>query len=204
MKSKKKLIISLSVAVAVLLVTVVAIVSISAALNQNISSKVKVNFKPSQHVIGYVSAEYIFGSTVHSMTTNGEKYGDKKISFVYMEDEKMKSLQMLKSDLSNGRLIMYEDVEFVTFKFDFRNTGVSDFIVELDVGDITTNDNMKLSYSFNNVSWYDEFPEMLVRAPTLIDYTNRLCYIKIEPKDTGLDASFEGSFVWNLTAVEDK
>ena len=46
MKGKKKLIISLSIAIAVLFIAIVAIVSISAALNQNITSKVKVNFKP--------------------------------------------------------------------------------------------------------------------------------------------------------------
>jgi len=203
MKNKKKLIISLSVAIAILLISIVAIVSVSAALNQNISSKVKVNFKPSQHVIGYVSAKYTFGDVTHDMTTNGKDDGDTSVMFSYNEKEKVKTLQMRQSDLQNGRLNMLSNKEDIIFVFTFRNTGYSNFDVVLDTNGVTTEENIKLSYSLDGNTWLDEIPEIAVKAPIYSTFTTKRCFIKMEAADIGSDAMFEGFFVWNLIAEED-
>ena len=146
MKSKKKLIISLSVAIAVLIIGVVAIVSISAALNQNIKSNVKVNFKPSQHVIGYVSAEYKFGEITHDMTTNGMGDGNTKVMFAYNDKPTVKTLKMKEDDLKDGAFNITSGLDIV-FKFNFTNIGYSNFVAKLDLSAITAMENIKLSYS---------------------------------------------------------
>lgn len=197
MKSKKKLIISLSVAIAVLFIAVVAIVSVSAALNQNISSKVKVDFKPSQHVIGSVSATYTYGKVTRDMTTNGTGNGNTEVSFNYNDKSTIKTLQMQKEDLTNGRLDVSSDITEVVFAFKFINRGYSDFNVELDLSSVTTNENIKISYSISGYMWTSEMPNILVGS------SPKMCYIKMEAINDGVDACFEGSLLWNLIAEED-
>jgi len=204
MKGKKKLIISLSVAISVLLVAVIAIISISAALNQNISSNVKVNFKPSQHVIGHVSATYTYGNTTHSMTTNGMGNGNTTVKFAYNDKETTKTLLMRNKDLTNGKLFLSEDVKSVVYKFSFLNTGYSDFVAKLDLSSITTQNNMSLSYSYNGNMWFTEDLEIDVPASKGGSIPSpKECYIKIRVSNMALDADFEGTFIWELIAEED-
>ena len=203
MKSKKKLIISLSVTIAVLFISIITIVSVSAALNQNISSKVKVDFKPSKQVIGSVSATYTYGKVTRNMTTNGMGNGNTKVSFNYNDKSKIQTLQMRKDDLTNGRLDVSSDVSEVIFAFVFKNTGYSNFYAELDLGGVTTNENIKISYSLDKILWLGYMPEIIVRAPVYHDENAKICYIKLEAQDSSVDANFEGLILWNLIAEDD-
>ena len=205
MKTKKKVIISLSIAIAVLLIVVIAIVAVNAASNQNITSKIKVNYKPSQHVIGYVSSTYTFGDTTRVMTTNGERENvdNSKIWFAYAEKPTTKSLQMQSRDLSNGRLVFGDDIREIVFAFTFKNTGYSDFTAYLDITGITTKENFSLSYSLNNNVFISELPEILVEAPGVLTKSEKTCYIKLTIEDAAFDADFEGTFVWDLISEED-
>ena len=204
MKSKKKLLITLSVAIAVLLIAVVAIISISAALNQNITSKVKVHFKPSQHVIGYVSATYTFDGVTHDMTTNGLGNGDADVMFVYNEKQTAKTLQMQHSDLENGKLNVSTEIDNIVLAFKFVNTGYSNFTARLDIGGIITKDNILLSYSRNGSQWTTELLDVKVFSPiSSFGQSSAVCYVKIMVDNIALDADFEGVFIWDLVAEED-
>ena len=192
-------------AIAVLLIAVVVIVSVNAASNQNITSKIKVNFKPSQHVIGYVSATYTFGNTTRVMTSNGERENsdNDNVWFVYSEKPTTKTLQMQSRDLNNGALVIDDYVKEILFAFTFKNTGYSDFTAYLDLSGITTKENVSLSYSLNNEVFINELPSILVEAPGFSKISEKTCYIKITINDIAFDADFEGAFVWDLVAEED-
>jgi len=205
MKGKKKLIISLSIAIAVLFIAIVAIVSISAALNQNITSKVKVNFKPSQQVIGYVSATYKFGDTTRNMTTNGMGNGNKTVQFNYNDKQTIKTLLMQNEDLKDGKLEIPTETNYIILAFQFVNTGYSDFTARLDLSSVTTQNNIELLYSNNGTMWFTQDLEIDVPAPTgLYPPSPVNCYIKIKVDNIALDADFEGSLIWDLVAEEDK
>ena len=204
MQSKKKLLISLSIATAVLLIAVVAIVSISAALNQNIESNVRVNFQQSQQVIGYVSAKYSYGDVYErDMTTNGRGNGNTKVQFNYNDKQKVQTLLMRKDDLKDDVLYMNSASDSIIFEFMFRNTGYSDFIVMLDLSQITVKENIKLSYSLTPNVWVDKLPEFEVKAPVYSDKIFKTCKIKVEAANEGLNAELTGAFMWNLIAKED-
>lgn len=203
MKSKKKFIISLSIAVSVLLIAIVSIISISAALNQNISSNIKVNFKPSQHVIGYVSAKYTYGNVTHDMTTNGMGNGNTSVSFNYNDKETTKTLMMKKDDLKDGQLNVGEDISNIILEFEFTNTGYSDFTACLNLNAITKMENIRLLYSRDGGMWTPELFDTEVASPLNLqgDYVKKF-YIMIKVDNNALDAKFEGDIMWNLIAEE--
>ena len=169
---------SLTVALAVLLIAVVAIVAVSAASNQNITSNIRVNFKPSQHVIGYVSATYQFGSTSRKMTTDGKDAGllsdNDKITFIYAEKPTEKTLKMQSQDLKNGELVLCDAAREIVFTFTFENFGTSDFTAYLDLSRITTAKNISLSYSVDGDVYSSVLPEIKVEAGLLNKYERTL------------------------------
>ena len=207
MSTKKKVAIALIAVIGISLIVSVSLISIFAALNQNISSNVKVNFKPSQHVIGYVSATYSYGDNERAMTTDGRAVNNnnKKVSFSYREDLSNKKLQMQSSDLDNGMLKFASNVRVLYLSFKFENTGYSDFTAYLDVSSITKSENVKVVYYDNNGNVSSEIPEILVKNPIRNPGKSvQMYHIKIEVENSAKDAEFIGDFIWDLVAEEDQ
>lgn len=204
MKTKKRVIISLSVAIAVLLIAVVAIFAVNAAANQNITSKIKVNYRPSEHVHGNVSVTYTFGDKTHKMTTNGNNAnnGNDHVFFVPSDKPKNQTLQMQNADLDNGVLVV-DDLNEIILTFNFKNTGYVDFVAYLDVNSVTTDNNIVLSYSIDGDNWTKRIPEIVVETPGLLKKSEVNCFVKISVNNAAFDARFEGAFIWDLVAEED-
>ena len=207
MSTRKKVVISLIATTGVLLMISVLLVSVFAAMNQNISSNIKINFKPSQHVIGYVGATYSYGNySDNVMTTDGKaaNYNNKRISFGYGEDVSNKTLQMQSSDLEDGVLQLGEDVRELYLTFVFENTGYSNFTAYLDISSIKKQNNIKVIYYDNNGNTSLELPKILVKNPVDNPGDSVEVYnIKIQVENSAKDAEFFGLFVWNLIAEED-
>ena len=202
MASKKKFTISLIVAAVVLLIAIIAIVSVAAVSNQNISSNVKIHYKASSQVIGYVSATYSYGDKTDYMTTNGKAPDNLNnyVWFAYKEKPTAKSMQIQSADLSDGKLNVFDYHELV-FAFNFTNTGYDDFTVTLNVDAIKSQDNLLITYSIDQMTWSTDIPSFEVPSPTgLAEMSSRVCYIKLTVDDIATDAKFDGTFVWNLLA----
>lgn len=206
MSAKKKLTISLIVLVAVLMIAVVAIAVVSAAVNQNISSNIKVKYQSSPQVKCQVYSTYKFGNKVNYMTTDGKSANEDNVfvNFAYKEEYAPKVLQLQKNDLKNGVLDVGDDVNEVVFTFTFKNTGKNGFTASF-LTDLTTlkKNNVLLSFSTDKETWVNEYPSLHVPKPSGV--TNEpivQCYAKIAVKNLGLDASFDGNFIWNLQADE--
>ena len=202
MNTKKKIVVSLFVLAVVLLVSIVTIVSVSAAATQHVTSKIKVNFRPSAEIIGSVSAKYSYGNVNHDMTTDGQSanYSNTYLWFYYSERPTTKTLQMQRSDLNEGVLEFSDGVRELVFEFTFSNTGYTNFTAFLNISDITTQKNMDLSYSTDNKTWTKDLPAVYVKAPTQSADSMEKCYVKVRIANPAFDAEFEGFFVWDLKA----
>ncbi len=205
MSTKKKVAISLIAVIGILLIVSVALVAVFGAANQNIKSNVKVNFKHSSHVIGYVSATYSYGNNVKVMTTDGkvENEDNKKVSFNYGENSTTKTLQMQSSDLTYGALQFAAEIKELILTFKFENKGNYDFTAYLDDSNISKKDNIKLSYGDENGNWSSELPTILVKSPLKsLKNSVKKYYIKIEVENSAKDAVFDGNLVWNLESEQ--
>ena len=206
MSAKKKLTISLIVVVSVLMIAVIAIAAVSAAVNQNISSNIKVKYQSSPQVKCQVYATYAFGNKVNYMTTDGKNANKDNIhvNFAYKEETVQKVLQLQKNDLKNGVLDVGDDVNEVVFTFMFKNTGKNGFTASFLV-DLATlkNNNVLLSFSIDKQTWSNAYPSLHVPKPNNVSHEPVVqCYLKIAVNNPNLDASFDGNFIWDLQADE--
>jgi len=204
MSSKKKLIISLSVAAAVLVAAIIAIVAVFAAAQQTLTSSIKVTYTAGKNVAGTASASYKLSGegaeTLHMDTNGATEGGDRTVTFNALADKQTQSL------MTQGDIVLNADNLSVEFTYVFTNTGDYDYTAEISLLDkdgtaasSATMENVKVEYDAGS-GYLENATALTVEAG---DEDATFVYkVRISIVNNAKNATFEGSFAWDLEAQD--
>ena len=136
------------------------------------------------------------------MTIDGEAVadGNNLVKFDVDTASGTETLQLQKSDLSEGAVQFGENAREMIITFNFTNEGSKTYSATL-TPNLTTTDNMVVKYSADKATWADQPSVVTVNAPAEQGgSTSAVYYVRIAIDNVAYDADFEGTFSWALAA----
>lgn len=197
MDSKRKMIISITVFAVAILAIVITMVSVLAAQNVTVNSSINITYTADK-IKGVVTGHYSVAGDANV------KIGE--INYLGTEDDGAKNL-------NNGTLNISgvtKTKNYVEFIFTFTNSGSTEYTATLKFTDNTAatsleDDNIAMAYKGGLVTDYANVTtgtngvyslgQLTVPAGTSTPISY---YVKVSIPKTHLDASFSGSFAWNI------
>lgn len=205
MDSKKKLIISVGAVVIIALAAVIAVVAVLAAQNVSVNSGITINYNPNGVVGAQVKAKYKVGNDGEEVWIGTEDGLNLDGSEETGSSEELGDADI--SGLSAGQA-------FVTFTFNFYNSGANAFTATLaytdvidEANELKLDANMKITYptaedditvkveDIDVATHRIELGSVIVPAGESVDYV-----IVVAVSSEANVAHFSGDFNWTLTA----
>ena len=192
MKQKRRLIYALSGLVVTLSLMSVAVVFVLAAITQTIDSNVKVSYV-SREVAGVVSATYKIGSGEEKTM----KTGNGGTELVFRGETENSSGNEL---LPEGDIYLTASDSYVVFVYSFTNTGDTNYTANFSFPDDNEMNNIAVYYSRDNINYTTNNSGITVYNNT--DSANaEKYYVKLQISNVAQNASFSGSFSWDLDSI---
>ncbi len=190
MSTKKKLYMAIFSLCIMTIMALLTIASVFAAKNQSVSSQLDVSYHAT-NVAVTVRGDYLLKNDT-SYTSMGAN-----IEFSPAEAYSVKTMKV------NG-IAMTEVKNYTVFKYTFKNNS-DDVGVNINlVSNVTNSSNITLTYYYATaeISNYNLISNNSFSQVTLNTSQTLYIYVKVKVVDLSTDASFSGSFNFNLSKTE--
>lgn len=189
MQTKRKLFITMISVSFVLLLVVAAIAMVFAMSQQTITTTLNITYK-AQDIDGTASATYTLGGVTKKLTAmkGGTVLGDTLV-FHARDTENAGSLEFPEDalDLTNEN-------DNVVIKYTYSNNGDKHYIASLEFDSVLNQDNMKVEYSIDGITYSSKKYAVVVPGKT----ESKSYWIKMSIENKAKNASFKGDFNWLL------
>ena len=192
MRTKRRLVYAISGLVVTLALMSVMVVFVLAAISQSIETNVRVSYV-SREVAGVVSATYKIGSGAEQTmkTSNGDT------ELVFRGETENSSGNEL---LPNEDITLTASDSYVVFAYSFTNTGDTNYTANFTFPNDNEMQNIDVTYSRDNTNYYEYNSGLTVYDNTDAQNAEKY-YVKLQISNTAQNASFSGSFSWDLDSI---
>ena len=185
MTKSKKLIISLSIILAVVVIVLVTVVSVWAATSQTVTNQLTVRYTAT-NVSATMQADYRLAGS-----STWQNMGS--VSFSPTESSSSKSLTAKEIELTDS-------ATYVFFRYTFTNNGSND--IKISSNETPAQTNMEIEYYIKSTDTTEDLDptSMLIRPSSIVLSSGETQYVfvLVNVMDRSKDASFSGTFAWNL------